>query len=1024
MICAKFPFTVPDPPSAPRVMDYNSTSITINWERPLYDGGSKIQGYKIEFREPADDMTWRVSNDYLMKDTHYTVYGLGEGREYEFRVKAKNAAGFSKPSGPSSQFKLKSKFHVPSPPGTPRVIKVGRNYVDLKWEPPHSDGGSRITGYVIEKREAGGVNWTKCNEYNVIDCDYTAMNLVEEGDYEFRIFAVNDAGRSEPSLCTSPIKIRVVEGGEKPEFVKPLSPTQFVPLNKTIIFECEALGKPTPTARWLKNGREITVGGRFKTESYDGLFRLIISEISQGDEADYSCHASNSMGSAITSSRLKIGSPPRIDRLPDDLYLPEGDNSKIKIFYKGDHPMDVVIKKDGETLRESSHIKLTIFDEYIIIFIKDIVKTDAGMYEVSLSNDSGSVSGSFPVTVTGLPGPPTGPLGISDINKHTCTLKWLPPKYNGGLRVTHYVVERRDTSHSHWITVYSYCKELSHVVQGLNEGQEYLFRVMAANDNGIGPPLEGANPIRAKAPFDPPSAPGIPKVLEVGGDFVHLSWDKPQSDGGAKIQGYWIEKREVGALAWQRVNPIICLPNQYNITNLIDGRQYEFRVFAQNEAGLSPESSASGSVKIKDPDEAKPPEILVPLHTVNCTQYHNATFVCNITGVPRPTITWFKGAREIVPGSRYAIFTEGDKHTLIIHDVFGEDADEYFCRASNKAGVKSTKGELLIKTAPKLNVPPRFRDLAFFDKGENVVIKIPFTGFPKPKINWWRGAEHIESGGHYSVEETERHAILTIRDGAREDSGSYKITAENELGQDSAIIKIQISDRPDKPLFPETSNIGHDSLALSWQSPNWDGGSNITNYLVERREFPMSTWIRVGNTRFCTIAITGLTPGQSYDFRVFAENIYGRSDASDVTPVCQMKPVFKREFKRKEYEIDENGKKIRGREDEKPRDYDQYVFDVCNKYIPQPVDIKHYSVYDRYDILEEIGTGAFGVVHRCRERATGNIFAAKFIPVSHPMEKELIRKEIDIMNQLHHRKLINLHDAFEDDDEMVLIFEL
>lgn len=54
--------------------------------------------------------------------------------------------------------------------------------------------------------------------------------------------------------------------------------------------------------------------------------------------------------------------------------------------------------------------------------------------------------------------------------------------------------------------------------------------------------------------------------------------------------------------------------------------------------------------------------------------------------------------------------------------------------------------------APKLNVPPRFRDTAFFDKGENVVIKIPFTGFPKPKISWYRGTEHIESGGHYHVE--------------------------------------------------------------------------------------------------------------------------------------------------------------------------------------------------------------------------------------------------------------------------------
>ena len=63
-------------------------------------------------------------------------------------------------------------------------------------------------------------------------------------------------------------------------------------------------------------------------------------------------------------------------------------------------------------------------------------------------------------------------------------------------------------------------------------------------------------------------------------------------------------------------------------------------------------------------------------------------------------------------------------------------------------------------------------------------------------------------------------------------------------------------------------------------------------------------------------------------------------------------------------------------------------------------------------------------VHRCRELKTQHVYAAKFIPIGHAMEKALIRKEIDIMNHLHHCKLINLHDAFEDEDEMVLIFEL
>lgn len=100
---------------------------------------------------------------------------------------------------------------------------------------------------------------------------------------------------------------------------------------------------------------------------------------------------------------------------------------------------------------------------------------------------------------------------------------------------------------------------------------------------------------------DKPSPPGIPFVTEVGGDFVNLSWEKPENDGGSRIQGYWIEKHEVGSETWQRVNLSLSVPTQINISNLIEDRQYEFRVYAQNEAGLSLPSYAASPVKIKDP---------------------------------------------------------------------------------------------------------------------------------------------------------------------------------------------------------------------------------------------------------------------------------------------------------------------------------------------------------------------------------------------------------------------------------------
>ncbi|KAF0299363.1 Twitchin [Amphibalanus amphitrite] len=1036
-ITAKFPFTVPDPPGRPKVLDCTSSSAKLMWERPNSDGGSKIQGYKLEMRDVTDEM-WRDCNDYLARDTVHQVNALLEGHEYEFRVKAKNAAGFSKPSPPSQRVKVKSRFGVPGPPGTPQVAKVTRSYVDLKWEPPAFDGGSRITGYLVEKRELGSAFWVKCNDYNIPSCEFSAINLKEGGDYEFRVYALNAAGRSEPAQGLGPVRVQDVVGGTKPEFVKSLMNTG-AGLMKPMTLTCQATGTPPPTARWLKNGREVnTELGRVSCESSpDGTFRLVFSEVWSSDDGEYACVASNAIGQATTTCRVRIGSPPKIDKMPNDLYLPEGDNTKIKIYFSGDQPMNVSLKHDGREVQEDKHIKYTVFDDYLIIFIREIQKTDAGDYTLRVSNDSGDVSASFNIYITGLPGAPQGPLQVTEITKHTCTLTWRPPSYDGGVKVTHYVVERRDITHSQWVIVSTTCKDTSFIVQGLTENQEYLFRVMAVNENGMGPPLEGLNPVKARSPYDPPSPPGEPSVKEVGGDFVNLSWERPEKDGGARIQGYWIEKREVGSTAWQKVNQVLCTTTQINIANLVEDRQYEFRVFAVNEAGTSEPSSASTSVKIRDPHAATPPQIVQPLKNVMALENKSANFQCKITGTPKPTITWYKGSREIFNSSKYYTDREGDTYYLEVRDVYGEDADDYSCRAHNAAGHKSTRATLTIKTAPKINVPPRFRDTAFFDKGENIVIKIPFTGNPKPRCTWSKEGETIEKGSHYDLQTTDRHAILTIRDVDRADNGPYRLVAENELGMDSCIIKVQIADHPEPPRYVMAEKPTHNTCIVSWKPPAWDGGSNVTNYIIEKREHPMTSWIRCGNTRladslqrndmlmlwFTTHEAQGLTSGKTYSFRVIAENIYGRSDPSVESSAITTQETAKKKGDVKKYEVDENGKRIRGKSDQKVDNYDQFVFDIYSKYVPQPVDIKHDSVYDHYEILEEIGTGAFGVVHRCRERKSGHIFAAKFIPISHPMEKELIKKEIDIMNQLHHPKLINLHDAFEEDDEMVLIFE-
>lgn len=69
-------------------------SVTLKWNKPKNDGGSKITAYQVEIRQPDSDV-WEVANDYPIKGNEFTVENLHAGKPYEFRVKAKNAAGWS-----------------------------------------------------------------------------------------------------------------------------------------------------------------------------------------------------------------------------------------------------------------------------------------------------------------------------------------------------------------------------------------------------------------------------------------------------------------------------------------------------------------------------------------------------------------------------------------------------------------------------------------------------------------------------------------------------------------------------------------------------------------------------------------------------------------------------------------------------------------------------------------------------------------------------------------------------------------
>ncbi len=84
-----------------------------------------------------------------------------------------------------------------------------------------------------------------------------------------------------------------------------------------------------------------------------------------------------------------------------------------------------------------------------------------------------------------------------------------------------------------------------------------------------------------------------------------------------------------------------------------------------------------------------------------------------------------------------------------------------------------------------------------------------------------------------------------------------------------------------------------------------------------------------------------------------------------------------------------------------------------------------------YDIYEDLGSGQFAVVKRCKEKTTNIEYAAKFVIKRRPnsssrkgLFREKILQEIDILSELKHENIISLHEVFETNQEIILVLEL
>ena len=75
-------------------------------------------------------------------------------------------------------------------------------------------------------------------------------------------------------------------------------------------------------------------------------------------------------------------------------------------------------------------------------------------------------------------------------------------------------------------------------------------------------------------------------VTDVSRDHVTLTWDAPESDGGAAITSYTIEKCDVSKGSWFSAGTSDNRTLTFTARRLFEGTEYSFRVAAENKIGV------------------------------------------------------------------------------------------------------------------------------------------------------------------------------------------------------------------------------------------------------------------------------------------------------------------------------------------------------------------------------------------------------------------------------------------------------
>ncbi|CAK6957561.1 immunoglobulin-like and fibronectin type III domain-containing protein 1 [Scomber scombrus] len=487
-----------DKPTSPlgpaEVTESSATCIEFSWRPPKDDGGSPVINYILE-RQQVGRNTWKKIGE-IPDVPSYRDTNVDRGRKYCYRIRAVTAEGVSQVMETDEM--QAGTLAFPGPPAPPKVVSACDDCINLSWDSPSKTGGSRILGYILEKRKKGSNLWTVVNASDELikGKKYDVKDVVAGMEYEFRVTAINISGAGEYS---NPSEFVFARDPKKPPGKVTglkLTETSYTHLVLTWTKPEEKLGiqdeakgyfveiRPADCIEWSRCNSPPIIMTSFRVKGLKSMDMYWVRVIATNDGGE-------SVPEELANYVIAMPSPVRPKftnhRMKSFIVVRAGNSVRITINFEALPRPVIMWLKDNVPV--TKRVTISNSDGSSQMLIPSSERSDSGIYSILVKNLAGQETFSTEVRVTDDPKPP-GLVELEENVPGTVTVIWEPSPDEKRDDRLHYTVSKLDSTKRTWSTVADRLFNNKFTACNIMHGREYHFRVYAKNDMGISAPSE------------------------------------------------------------------------------------------------------------------------------------------------------------------------------------------------------------------------------------------------------------------------------------------------------------------------------------------------------------------------------------------------------------------------------------------------------------------------------------------------------------------------------------------------------